>query len=194
MSKVVYVTGAPATGKSTLCRSLAGVGSGVRVFSYNEQLRHHVNDKAGYNLDESDIRRDSARVVTANDVAIVDDLLCQEVKEARASSTHLLIDSHPVTKEDYGFRITPFCEGSLRKLGIDIYICLFAAPDVLCKRISHDPQGRTLPSDFELSVHVHLQAAVVAQYAVLTGKACHLIHSDISRCELASKVKALTGI
>jgi len=194
MGKIVYVTGAPATGKSTLCRNLVHQGPGIEAFCYSERLRDHVSLHTGAVLDEAGIRNLSARVVTARHVAEVDELLRQKVEEAKMLTTHLLIDSHPVTKEDYGFRVTPFSSERLCCLGIDSFICLFAAPDVLAERIRSDAAGRPLPTDFELSVHVELQAAVVAQYSVLTGKVCHLVDSSIPATELASKVRELAGI
>lgn len=194
MGKVIYVTGAPATGKSTLCATLAAPGSDIRAFCYSERLRDHVGRDIGVDLNETDIRRESARVVTAKHVEEVDFLLHQEVMLTRTSGTHLLIDSHPVTKESYGFRVTPFPADRLRALEIDTFICLYAAPDVLAQRISNDAQGRPLPSDFELAVHVQLQASVVAQYAVLTGRPCHLVDSNIPRDALIEQIRVLTEL
>lgn len=194
MGKVIYVTGAPATGKSTLCRALAAPSSGINAFCYSERLRDHVRRQTGADLDESDIRRQSAQIITVRHVEEVDDLLLKEVTHARSTGAHLLIDSHPVTKEFYGFRVTPFTVDDLRALAIDVLICLYTTPNVLTQRISENAQGRPLPTEFELSVHVQLQAAVVAQYAVLTGQPCHLVDSNIAPDELAARVLSLAKL
>lgn len=193
MGKVIYVTGAPATGKSTLCRTL-GADPTIRSFCYSERLRDHVNRQAGIDLDEADIRRQSAQVITSKHVDEVDALLQAEAKSCHTSSEHLLIDSHPVTKEDYGFRVTPFELQRLLDLEIDYFICLYAAPHVMAQRIKLDAQGRPLPSDFELAVHVNLQASVVATYSILSGRPCHLVDSSVDRMQLVQQVRTLTGL
>ncbi len=191
---VVYVTGAPATGKSTLCKALTLSGSDIEMFCYSEQLRDHLCRHAGRELDESDIRQQSAKLVTAQLVEDVDRLLLKEATQARSSGKQLLIDSHPVTKEAYGFRVTPFKVDLLRALAIDTFVCLYADPGVLAQRIRGNAQGRPLPSKFELSMHVQLQAEVVAQYAVLSGRPCHLVDSSIAPDELAVRVRSLANL
>ncbi|WP_425600983.1 ATP-binding protein [Dyella sedimenti] len=191
MGKVVYITGAPATGKSTLCSALTESASNIDCFCYSERLRDYVNQQRGSLLDEIDIRRESARSISAEDVQSVDELLLTESRVTRESARHLLIDSHPVTKEDYGFRVTPFSDEDIRAMEVDVFVCLYADPHVLGARISANPQGRPLPSPFELALHVQLQASVVAQYAVITGRPCYLLNSEIPRDELMQQVKRL---
>lgn len=194
MGKVIYVTGAPATGKSTLCKALAIAGSGIRAFCYSERLRDHIAVQAGVSLNEADIRRESASLVTSKHVEEVDELLNEEILQTRTTDTHLLIDSHPVTKEAYGFRVTPFSAERLVSLQLDTLLCLYAAPEVLAQRISTDAQGRPLPSLFELSIHVHLQASVIAQYAVLAGRPCYLVDSGLEKTILMERVRVLAGL
>lgn len=194
MGRVVYITGAPATGKSTVCRTLASSGRNIHAFCYSERLRDHVALDAGMVLGEVDIRRESARIVTSRHVEEVDELLLREAKAVRGSGSHLLIDSHPVTKELYGFRVTPFSAERLRALDVDTFICLYAPPNVLADRIARDAQGRPLPGGFDLSLHVQLQASVVAQYAVLAGTPCYLLDSTVSPEALAARVLELAKL
>lgn len=193
MGKVIYVTGAPATGKSTLCTTLMS-DLGVQMFCYSQRLRDHINRHASHGLDEVDIRRQSAHVITSMHVNEVDDMLQAEADSCRAAGKHLLIDSHPVTKEDYGFRVTPFKLQRLLDLKIDHFICLYADPEVLASRIDQNPQGRPLPSCYELSVHVELQAAVVSTYSIVSGRPCYLVDSGIDRMQLVKQVKRLVGL
>lgn len=193
MGKVVYVTGAPATGKSTLCEALA-VNPSIQLFCYSQRLRDHVNRQAGAGLGEVAIRRESARAVTSQHVAEVDALLQQEADACRDTDKILLIDSHPVTKESYGFRVTPFTLERLLDLKIDRLVCLYADPAVPAERIRSDPQGRPLPSPYELALHVQLQASLVSTYSLLGGQACHLFDSGVPRPELIQNVKHVIGL
>ena len=193
MRRVIYVTGAPATGKSTLCKTLAATDSNIETFCYSERLRDHVNQRPGIAVDEAGIREASSRVVRAEDVDAVDELLLERAKDVRASSSlSLLVDSHPVTKEDFGFRITGFSTQNLRALSIDVIICLYADPEILKRRILDAPMGRPLPTNFDLALHIQLQAAVASQYAVLIGKPCYLIDSSVSQQALVDQVHALS--
>src|SRR5262245_29385830 len=104
---VIYLTGPPATGKSTLMAGLARVVSPLVTFSYSKELAEHVGrrDAAAYSQD--DMRKHSAGLITPADVLAVDEALVALVRERRTSS-HIIIDSHAVTKEEFGFRVTPF--------------------------------------------------------------------------------------
>ena len=187
MGRVIYLTGAPAAGKSTLCEGLLQRAANLLVFSYSSLLRDHVRQRDGADLGASEIREQSARVITREDVMAVDTQLVDEVNSKRADYD-ILIDSHPVTKESYGFRVTPFNVEQLKAFAPDALVCLYASPDVLHKRISRDPDGRPLPSLFELELHVQVQVAVTTQYSIEVGRSCHLIDSGVDPVALVDTV------
>ncbi|MDB5785169.1 ATP-binding protein [Caballeronia mineralivorans] len=188
MGRVIYLTGAPATGKSSLSAYLAEKISGLRVLSYSALLRDHISRKAGVSLTEDGIRNQSALVVTRQDVDEVDEWLIAEVA-ANRSTQNIIIDSHPVTKEQYGFRVTPFSLSQLERLNADAYICLYASPVVLAKRIRINPAGRPLPTEFELAMHVQTQASLATQYSFLLGKPCYPLDSDVTMETLSATVR-----
>lgn len=188
MPKVIYLTGAPATGKSTLGRNLARLVPELKVFAYSEELRKLLQRKSGGGaMTEDDIRRQSALVVTPQDVEQLDNELVELVQRERVHRS-ILIDSHPVTKERYGFRVTGFDAETIRRLNPDVLVCLYASAGVTRARIQADAMGRPLISEFESDMHTHLQAAVVTQYGVLTGKAVYFFDSSVSHQELAEAV------
>jgi adenylate kinase len=185
---VVYLTGAPATGKSTLSRNLAKHIRDLTVFAYSEELRKLLMRKSGGpSLTEDDIRRQSARVVTAEDVAQLDQELVDLVNRERGHRS-VLIDSHPVTKEHYGFRVTGFDLPTIQRLNPDVLVCLYASAEITRARIQADAMGRPLPSAFESDMHTHLQAAVATQYGVVTGKPVYLFDSSCSQEHLVQAV------
>ena len=137
---VIYLTGAPATGKSTLMAALAERIQPLLSFSYSKELSDCINrrDQAAYTQD--DMRRQSAGVITKADVDAVDDILVQTVRERRGS-THIMIDSHPVTKESFGFRVTPFNETRLDAIRPTLILTLYAAPEVVIGRLEKQSQA-----------------------------------------------------
>lgn len=177
---VIYLTGAPATGKSTLSRNMAARVPGLTVFTYSEELRKLLaRDTAATQLTEDSIRELSARVITAEHVAQLDRELIERANESRTRAP-FLIDSHPVTKEDYGFRVTAFSIDMVRALNPDVVLCLYTAPNVVMERIARDAMGRPTVSEFEAAMHNQLQTGVAAQYGVLTGKAVYFLDSAVS--------------
>ena len=187
MGRVIYLTGAPATGKSTLCTNLQQRAARLLVLSYSTMLRDHVRQRDGTDIGAAEIREHSSRVITREDVIAVDAKLVDEVN-AKRGTYDILIDSHPVTKEKYGFRITPFAAEQVKALAPDAIVCLYASPEVLHERIRRVPDGRPLPSIFELKLHVQLQATVATQYSIETGSSCYLIDSGINQADLTNLV------
>ena len=188
LGQVIYLTGSPAAGKSTLCQFLEGKVPNLRAYSYSKLLRDHVNQQRGKSIDEVEIRRQSAILITRDDVDVVDRWLIEEVRNRR-SVEHIVIDSHAVTKESYGFRVTPFTTSQLTQLNPDVIVCLYLSPEETKRRITADAAGRPLPSDFELSLHNDLQASLAAQYAFHLGKPCYLIDSSVEIEKIAEIVR-----
>ena len=105
MGTLIYLTGAPATGKSTLGKHLHKSHK-MEYISYSTELINHIRERdSAHKLDDIQIRQQSAGVVTVADVQQVDEKLIQKCGKLRQTS-NVIIDRHPVTKENYGFRIT----------------------------------------------------------------------------------------
>jgi adenylate kinase len=184
MKPVIYLTGAPATGKSTLARNLQAACAELKVFSYSEQLRKHVADRTGREeLAAEAIRQQSSFVVTPQDIEDLDRKLAEFVRQHR-STCPVLIDSHAVTKEPYGFRVTSFKAESLQAIAPDCIVCLYANSDVLIDRIGANAMGRPQVTRFEADMHVQLQAGLAVHYGVILGKAVYLVDSATDEMEL----------
>lgn len=193
MGRVIYLTGAPATGKTTLAMALLRKCPDLLVLSYSEMLREHIAERTASPIEASEVRRLSAQVVTSEDVRAVDGKLIERILSNR-SYRDIIVDSHPVTKEAYGFRISPFSRERLCDLSPDAILCLYASPEFLATRIREDADGRPLPTLFELGMHVHLQATVASEYAVALGKTCYLLNSEVDIDELVERAIQVTKI
>ena len=136
MHQVVYLTGAPAAGKSTAAKSLRERIQGLEVFEFGERLTAYLTERRR-GLTQEDVRRQSAGVVTPEDVQAVDRQLLRFVAEAR-TRTHVVIDSHPVTKEAFGFRITPYSLDDFARLAPTQIWVLYADPETTAARIGRD--------------------------------------------------------
>ena len=184
---VIYLTGAPASGKSTLAEALASAMPELIAFSYSKALAEHVKERTQRQLSEEDIRAESASVVTPQDVAEVDRSLLKVVQEGRGSRP-IVIDSHAVTKERYGFRVTPFSIPVLRAMAPTMIVMLYTDPQVAIDRIQANSKGRPTPTAFESALHTELQGAVALTYGIQLGIPIYLLDSARPTAELVGEI------
>ncbi len=193
MSKVIYLTGAPASGKSTLTENISKRFPDACIFTYSKELLKVVERRVASVKTQDDLRQHSAAVITHDDVKIVDNELLKLLETTR-NKKNVIIDSHPVTIESYGFRVTPFAKAQIKRLNPDVIICLFSDAETVRKRICENPAGRPLPSSFELDLHTQLQSQIASIYAMETGARLFLLNSSVSRDELLDNFIKVTAI
>jgi len=176
MSEVVYLTGAPASGKSSLARALRNEVPSLEVFAFGERLTAHVS-RLGANHSQENLRSQSASLITPEDVKAVDDELIAFVDFNRARAP-VIVDSHAVTKESYGYRVTPYSLRNFERLNPTQIWVLYTSPDVAVQRISTDPQGRPAITEEEARFHTHLQASVTITYSMHLGVPVYFFDSS----------------
>jgi adenylate kinase len=138
--KVVYLTGAPASGKSTVSEALAASFPEICLFTYSKELARCISQKQGCEYGQNAMRRESARIISPEAVAEVDQELFEFVA-ANRNEKHILIDSHAVTREDWGFRVTPFSAPMLARIAPNLIVSLFTPPEITIDRILANSQG-----------------------------------------------------
>ena len=178
---VIYLTGAPATGKSTTAAALANEVGAIRL-SYGELLTEQLSDKVA---DQTELRSRSSGVITPSDVERADLVMIERIRTLRETSM-VVVDSHALTFESFGFRAVPYSADQLRSIGYTWIICLYASPSVLRARIVANPGGRPLPSDEDLMRHEQLQASLALAYAHTLGIPVAFIDSGV-------ELKTVTG-
>ncbi len=187
MYEVIYLTGAPATGKSTLMSALDAHLAPLFKFSYSKELAAHISNRSLMGYSQDDMRRHSSSVITPRDVAAVDQQLIEIVGRKR-DECHVIIDSHAVTKESFGFRVTPFRIEQLVAIAPTIIFSLYAPPESIIQRIQQDSQGRPEPTTYEAAFHNDLQASVAINYAIHIGKPVYFLDSRRTTEELVEEI------
>jgi adenylate kinase len=177
LKKLIYLTGAPATGKSTLTENLRKRLPEANVFTYSKQLLTLVEGRSGLTSTQDDLRRQSSNIITREDIEKLDKQLLSLADSCRGHQ-NLVIDSHPVTIEEYGFRVTPFTKDQIKKLAPDVIVCLYAKAVIIAGRISKNAEGRPLPAPSEIDMHTQLQCQVASIYAIETGASLHFLDAD----------------
>lgn len=173
MTKVIYLTGAPASGKSSTTQMLRERVTDLQIWEYGARLTKYCLARSAAITGQDDLRAQSSAIVTPQDVAEVDLALLAFVDEHRGSRP-VLIDSHAVTKESYGFRVTPFSLEQFARLRPDEIWVLYAEPSETRRRISADPGGRPQVSEEQARTHTLLQGSVACTYGMAIGCAVYM--------------------
>jgi adenylate kinase len=187
--KVTILTGAPATGKSSLAQLLKTKLSHLESIDYGMLLLLE-KQKTMPDLTYDELRARSADLITTKDVADMDERLIEWVRDKRKEA-HIIIDTHGVTKEDFGFRLTPFNYAQVVELKLDAVFSLYCDPDTIQERIGRAPEGRPQISVEEALMHSQLQNGIASLYGVLSG--CPVFFLDSSGildelCETTLKI------
>ena len=175
--QVIYLTGAPAAGKSSVAERLIQAITPLEVFNYGQEFTKYLSEKIKREVQQDKVRGESARLITPEDVASMDRILMEKVRTLR-TRTHFMIDTHAVTKEDYGFRVTPFSLQQFAELRPTMIVVLYTSPDVAINRISDDPGGRPMITAFESGLHTAMQASVALSYGTSLGLPVYFLDGD----------------
>lgn len=190
--RVLYLTGAPASGKSSVTEALAGLVAPLEVFEYGERLTRYLADRGDRSLTQQRLRRHSAALARPDDIRAVDRLLLKFVAKKRSRS-HVVIDTHAVTKERYGFRVTSYSLRRFSSLNPDAICVLYTSPDVSVERIRRGPGGRPQVTEWEAGFHSALQASVAVTYGMSVGVPVYFVDSSRPIRRVAAEVARRFG-
>lgn len=176
MGKVILLTGAPGTGKSTLRRALGSCITDLQHIDYGELLLRR-KEQEGIVLRYEELREQSASVISSKDVSETDEWVATEI--ARLSmKCDVIIDSHALTREDYGFRAIPYSARQLDAIKFDAIIALRCDPEILITRVAADSGGRRgLTIELAREIQI-LQEALGLDYAVASGCTAFVIDTS----------------
>ena len=120
-----------------------------------------------------------------------------ERAESLDTTRALIIDTHQVTIESYGFRIVPFDPGALIRLAPTEIWFMAASPEETLRRISESAKGRPLPSLHQAALHTSLQLSLAVEYAAVLGVEMHAFDFDSGKTALdaaTDRLRVLRGL
>jgi adenylate kinase len=165
--KVLLVTGLPASGKTTLVQLLEKKVHPIRHVNFGRlilEVRQHTDPTATHDQ----LRASPTTTASVDYIQQARELLLQVVRNER-DATNIVIDSHAVSADDYGFRVTPDSHSFLQELRLDAILILQVDYQELYSRLNKDKSGRRQVSLSRLQSYQSLQDSVAIAYSVVTG-------------------------
>jgi adenylate kinase len=164
---VFLLTGVPAVGKTSLAKKLSELIRPLQIISFGEMiLAARADDNPG--ISHSELRRNPTSEAPMDTIKRSTELLISTLDELR-THTNVVIDSHAVAKDHYGFRVSPDSTAFLARLGLRAVFVLHANYDEISRRVKTDGVGRRAVTRVEIETHERLQDAVAISYGVATG-------------------------
>lgn len=160
------------------------------VFEYGVELTNYVTKaRSTKGFRQEQLRALSSGIVTPDDINAVDDLLLRQVLTNRTKA-HVIIASHAVTKEAYGYRVTSFRLNQISALAPTLVVCLYTDAATTRSRIRNDAGGRPRVSAFEANFHTFLQSNIAVMYAIQAGVPLYFLDSAKPRESLVQWFRA----
>ena len=142
--KVVMLTGAAGTGKSTLAAECATQIRPLHKVDFGHLLLEAKRRQGYPDLTYDQLRTLSGSIITPEDVRAADSAFIESLPALRAR-INVLIDSHAVTRESYGYRITHYSFDNLRRISFDAIVITYCHPDAWLERVTQPSRtSRTL--------------------------------------------------
>ena len=188
--KIILITGIPASGKTTATKYISKRYSSFKVLKYGEVLFEHKK-KEYPKLTYEGLREKSASIISSNDIKIADELIISKAKSL-SSIQNVIIESHGVTRENFGFRITPYKKVStIQSLNLDAIIYISSTPSEILNRMNLKADGRKNSTLEQINQNLRLQENLALNYAVLTGSPFYSIENNESIKGFQDKVHTI---
>ena len=172
---VIFLTGIPAAGKTTLAYALQE-RTGLRRLSVGDFVAEAARELHP-NLTRRDLRADPDRFAPPPVVATA----CRRLaREANMQAQHgdVLVESHAVTPTPEGARSTPFHPDTLEILAFDGVVVLHTKIELVAARLTSGGHGRRALRETELHALQVMQDAVAVAYSVALGCPLCVLEGD----------------
>ena len=185
--RIILLTGVPSSGKTTATEYIKANFTKAKVIRYGEFL-FKIKKKEYPNLTYKQMRSLSASIIRKEDIAKIDSLILSIVNNNKEKHD-IIIESHGVTKEKYGFRVTPYRSfKKLNNLGVDTVVYISSDTRSILKRMRSSSNGRKRVSQIQIQQNLRLQENLALAYSVLTGSTFFVIENNGSEVSFKKKI------
>ncbi len=172
---IIYLTGSPASGKTTIAERLAEREHGLVHFRFGQVLTELI--RQNHQVTQEGLRQATSHVSTPDIVDQVNERAIATCEQFRETNS-VVIDTHAVTTEETGFRITPLSVAQMTRLNPDILVCLTSQPRIRAARVKAAALGRPPLTEEQLRTQALLQESLVVSYSAATGIPAYFMRNE----------------
>lgn len=175
LMRLLYLTGAPASGKSTITNAISQIEPSIQIIRYSDEIKNFYTESKRGQFTTQQLRVESSKIISYSDISNIDQYILKKIQTSAAD--YIVLESHAITSESYGFRATPFSVQMLEMIAPKLIVCLYSETDLIFERIKDNPQGRLLQSAENIQVGQLLQMSLALQYGILSNAEIHFINT-----------------
>jgi adenylate kinase len=184
---IILVTGVPGVGKTSLCRFLAGTRPNRYIHVPFGNLILRALDRE--EITEPELRSSAASLVTPSILAVATEMLMIEI--AKSSGHIILIDSHAVSQNRFGYVVTPDGASYFGRLRYTAIVQLFASPSTVLTRSAAAVSGRQAIFERDVDMHFMLQCCVSVGYSAASECPLLVVEAEENVNRVAVNVESL---
>jgi adenylate kinase len=191
---IALLTGPPGIGKSSVARQLIDRNPDVvEVISFGQLLHLAVERRLATSINYAEFRSSAASVVTRSDFEEATIELAKN-KTASDPSKWLVVDSHAVAREEFGWQANPDIPGTLQQYAYNVIILLDAPSQVVLKRIRKRPGGRLIKTKRDVEILSALQRGIATYYSGTIGSPLWVIDAKPSINSVVVAVESVLAL
>lgn len=179
---------------STVARQLTDRNSKVvETISFGQLLHLAVERRLATRINYAKFRAAAASLVTPSDF---EEASIELTNNTTASDPNrwLIVDSHAVAREQFGWQANPDTPGTLQQYAYDVIILLDAPSRVVLKRIRKTPNGRLVKTERDVAILAALQQGIATYYSGTIGCPLWVIDAQPSINSVVGVVETVLGL
>lgn len=184
--KIILLTGIPSSGKTYLSKQIEKKFQPFLRIGFGSLIAE-VRENKGIGTEYSNLRASPLTFANRQLVEEARSLLELKIRQS-ITENNIVIDSHAVVNDRFGFRVIPELFDEIKVSGV---IALNPDISVIEQRQRKEPDGRPPLEISQLLQQIQLQNSVVTTYSLLQGCPAYYLDIKSNEDDLMSNIKAI---